>query len=125
MKKIKTFNDACKALKLNPKDLPIVTMLPEKQQKAIIAHYKLIIIAQAINTGWEPNWNDNNENKYYPYFYYEADKSKPSGFGLAFVGCGDRVTFADVGSRLCFKSREIAKYAAIQFMDLYEDYFII
>ena len=41
--KIKSFEDACKHLRLNPNDLPVVDMLPEKDRKSIIAFYKLRI----------------------------------------------------------------------------------
>lgn len=39
MKKIKTFEDACKALGLNPAVLPDVSALPEKDRKHVVAHY--------------------------------------------------------------------------------------
>jgi hypothetical protein len=48
MPKIKTFAGACKALGIDAKKLPDVSMLPDDQQDAIIAHYKLVIIAQGI-----------------------------------------------------------------------------
>ena len=51
--KIKSFEDACKHLRLNPNDLPVVDMLPEKDRKSIIAFYKLTIIIRALNEGWE------------------------------------------------------------------------
>ena len=42
MNEIKTFEDACKALKLDPeKVIPDFSMFPEKHQKAMIAHAKL------------------------------------------------------------------------------------
>jgi len=117
--KIKTFEDACQALNLDPTHLPIVDLLPERLRKSIIAFYKLTIIIEALNEGWEPNWWDNNERKFYNYFYC------PSGSGF-FCSCtGFAFTSADVGSRLCFKSRNLAEYALSQFKDLYEDYLLI
>ena len=104
MKEIKSFEDACKKLGIEA-TLPDVSMLPSDQQKAIIAHYKLVIIAQALNEGWKPNWNNFNEYKYCAWF----DMSAPSGF--AFDDCACWLSISLVGSRLCFKSRELAKYA--------------
>jgi hypothetical protein len=62
--KIKSFEDACKHLRLNPNDLPVVDMLPEKDRKSIIAFYKLTIIIRALNEGWEPDWSNWDEWKY-------------------------------------------------------------
>lgn len=120
MKKIKTFADACKALKIKTK-LPDVSALPKKHQKAIIAHYKLVIIAQALNNGWEPNWNDWNEYKYYPWFEI---KKGTSGFGFSGTHCAYWRTGTAVGSRLCFKTRDLALYAGKQFEKLYKEYFL-
>jgi len=124
MEKIKTFEDACKALKLKT-DLPDVSLLPEKHREAITAHYKLVIIAEALNDGWEPNWNDSNEWKYYAWFEVEADKKNPSGFGFSTTDFGVSFARTGVGSRLCFRTRELALYAAKQFKDLYKQYFLI
>ena len=123
MKKIKTFNDACKALKLKP-TLPNVSALPKKHQKALLAHYQLIIIAEALNEGWQPNWN-NGESKYYPWFEIKANEKNPSGFGFSTTHCVYWRTLADVGSRLCFKSNKLALYAGKQFEKLYKDYLLI
>lgn len=125
MKKIKTFADACKKLGLDPQKLPEVSLLPEKHQKSIIAFFKLIIIVEAINNGWTPNWNDHNQWKYYAWFYVKASEEQPagSGFSLSCYGCSYTVT--DVGSRLCFETSEQANYAAKQFEDLYQDYLLL
>ena len=94
--KIKTFEDACKKLGITPKALPDVKTLPKQHIKAIVAHYKLVIIAEALNDGWKPNWKDSSEWKYYPWF----DMSSGSG-----LSCGDYDLLSSastVGSRLCF-----------------------
>lgn len=69
--KVKSFEDACKHLGLNPNDLPVVYMLPEKDRKSIIAFYKLTIIIRALNEGWEPDWSNWDKWKYYNWFYVE------------------------------------------------------
>lgn len=122
--KIKTFEDACKALKLDPKKLPDVSALPKLHQKALIAHYKLVIIAQALNEGWTPNWNDYNEYKYYPWLKVKASAKKPSGSGLSYHVCVCPGSYAGVGSRLCFKTSELAEYAGKKFIKLYEEYML-
>lgn len=124
MKKIKSFEDACKALGIDPTKLPEVSMLPEQHRNAVVAYYKLFIIAQALNEGWEPNWNDTDEWKYYPWFDVEADESNTSGSGLSFDDYAYTYTSATIGSRLCYKSSELAVYAGEQFKELYEQAFL-
>ncbi len=118
--KIKTFEGACKALKLNPKTvLPDVNGMPEHHQKSIISHAKLVIIAEALNEGWKPDWKNSDEWKYYPWFRMF------SGSGLAYLVCDHLYSGSAVGSRLCFKTSELAEYAGKQFKKLYEDYFLL
>lgn len=122
--KIKSFEDACKHLGLNPNDLPVVDMLPEKDRKSIIAYYKLTIITRALNEGWEPDFSNWNEYKYYNWFYVEENKDQRSS-GFRYYGTCYADTYASVGSRLCFKNRELAKYATEQFKELYREYLLI
>ena len=120
--KIKTFEDACEALGIKSEDFKIT--YPENVShhgKAFAAHMKLVIIAEALNEGWKPNWSDWDEYKYYPWFRMGS----PSGVGFSCLGCGRDFTASDVGSRLCFKSRELAKYAGNQFEELYKEYFVL
>jgi hypothetical protein len=125
MKEIKTFEDACKKLGIDANNLPDVSMLPAEHQQAIIAHYKLVIIAQTLNDGWKPNWNNSSEYKYYPWFKIKASKNVPSGSGLSYVDCDDWCTGSGVGSRLCYQSSELAEYAGKTFKKLYEQYFLL
>jgi len=119
--KVKSFEDACQLLGIEP-NVPEVSMLPENHQKAIVAHYKLVIIAEAINEGWKPNWDNWDERKYYPWFDLEGSSSG-AGFSFnVFVGWDSD---SDVGSRLCFKTWELAEYIGKTFIDLYKDYFLL
>ncbi len=120
MKKIKTFDDACKALKIKPGTLPDVSAMPEKYRKAMIANYKLMIITEALNKGWEPDWTNSAETKYYPWFF----NYKP-GVGFSDSGYDGWCAFTRCGSRLCFKSSELATYAGTQFIEIYNQIFII
>jgi hypothetical protein len=125
MAKIKTFEAACKLLKLDPKKVPVVKGLPAKHQKSIVAYFKLVIIAQALNEGWEPNWSNSDEYKYQPYFWVKADAKHPAGVGFSITGYGVWGSITGVGSRLCFKSSELAMYAGKQFAKLYQEYLLI
>lgn len=116
---INTFEEACSALNYST-ELPNVSLLPEKHQKAITAHYKLIIIIEALNEGWTPNWDDHNEKKYYPWFYMGGSGSPFSYFGYVCAYSG-----SNVGSRFCLKSSELAKTSTEVFPELYADLFLI
>jgi len=118
MECVKTFQDACKLLKRDPKILPTVIGLPRKCQKSIVAHYKLMVIAEALNQGWKPNWKDTSQYKYEPIF--EMDKP---GFGFSCTYSYYWRTFSYVGSLLTYKSSELAKYAGTHFLKLYKEYF--
>lgn len=114
---IKTFAQACKALGLDPKTvLPDVSCLPKNQRKGATAYHKLVIITQALNEGWKPNWKDEDQRKWEPIFY-NAD-----GSGFSFDGSFDYYQYSHVGSRLCFRSSEVCDYAATTFINLYNDF---
>ena|ERR1700741_2026603 len=124
MKKFKTVEECFIALGLDPNALPNVSMLPEKHQQAIINHYKLIIVCEAHNEGWIPDWTNHNQVKYYPWFVVNKDANKPSGGGLASYDYDSWRTGTDVGSRLCLSSSELAEYVGETFLDLYDGYFL-
>ena len=113
MDQVKTFEDACRILNLDPVTVLGVGLSPDE-----LAYRKLKVIARALNQDWTPDWTNANQYKYYPWF----DLS--SGSGLRYFGCDVRRSGSSVGSRLCFKSRELAEYAGTQFIDIYTDFFI-
>lgn len=114
--RVKSFEDACQVLGIST-NVPEVKGLPRKHQKAIIANYKLIVIAEALNEGWKPNWQDSDEYKYYPWF----DMSNPAGVGCSYALTAASYTLANFGSRLCLKNRELAIYFGQTFTDLFND----
>lgn len=116
---IKTFEDACKRLGLDPEKLPDLRCIPEEFRKPVIAGYKLMIIYKAINNGWIPDWSKWNQGKYFPWYGVLS-----SGFGFSYADYGCGKTNASVGSRLCTDTREKALYIAEQFKAEYQDYFL-
>ena len=119
--KVKSFEDACKVLDITP-SVPVVTGIPEKYQKPLIANYQLMVIAEALNEGWTPDWSNGEWDKWHPWF--DMDDSSSAGrfsFGVAV----NRGSLSSVGSRLCFKSEELAEYAGTQFLELYRELFVI
>ncbi|MDD5013695.1 MAG: hypothetical protein PHW73_01160 [Atribacterota bacterium] len=117
-KTIKTFENACEKLNINPNYLPEVSTIGEFG-KSIIAAYKLMIIFKAINNGWIPDWNNRNEYKYYPWFEV---LSSGFGFGSSHYDCVNVDT--SCGSRLCTDTSDKALYIAEQFKAEYQEYFL-
>lgn len=122
---ITSFEDACKKEGIDPLQLPDVSMVDPGMGKALIAAYKLFVIFKAINDGYVPNWNNDSEYKYFPWFYIKADETRPGGFGFSDSGCDRWRTAADCGSHLCTDTAEKALYIAKTFEDLYIDFFLI
>ena len=125
-KDFKTFEDACKISGLDSnKVIPDFSFYPKKDRKAMIAHAKLVIIVCAANKiendgkEWIPDWSNWDEIKYESWFYLKEGSS-----GFRSDVCDGWSADTDVGSRLCFKSLNLAKYIAIQFIDLYKAYFL-
>jgi hypothetical protein len=123
---VKTFEQACKVEKLDPKKvIPDFKAFPPKERKAMQSHAKLVIIARVLNRlanngkPYKPDWNNGQWDKYNPWF----DMGGSSGF--RFDGCARRGSGSGVGSRLCYISREVAEYAGKKFIKLYKDYFVM
>ena len=113
--KIKTFKDACKMENVNCKAF-LSKCKKNNDSKDEIAYKKLKIIARAINEGWVPDFNNESEYKYYPYF------NAKSGFGFSCAYYAYTNADSTVGFCLCFKTRELAEYAGRQFESIYKDY---
>lgn len=150
MERVKTFEDACREL---GKDHPFVlayqnTNLRDPEvaddNKDVIAYLKLRIIAAALNEGWTPQFVK-DKYRYSPYFCLYTDKEiirmskeqkyrvfyRPSSAANAYSGVscasayGDSAyVYASIGSRLAFKTKELAEYAGKQFTELYADYLL-
>jgi len=118
--RIKTFEDALRELSVSENMHILLSYIGiNGDLLAAQAFLKLTLIARALNEGWEPNWQDDDEVKYYPWF----DMSAASGF--AFHVCDGWHSTSFVGSRLCFKTSELAEYAGKQFIDLYKEMFLL
>lgn len=119
-KKIKSYEDACKVLGLNPENQPCVDSVSEKDRNSIIAYHKLIVIVRALNEGWEADFTNHDQYKYWNWLWVDT-----AGFVFATTYYTATSANAYIGSRLCFKNRKLAEYAITQFKSLYEEYLLI
>lgn len=83
-----------------------------------LAYKQLKLIVQAFNEGWTPDWSNSNEYKYYAWF----KMGSPSGGGFSYDGYDSWSTSSTVGSRLCYKSADLAKHAGQLFESIYKDF---
>lgn len=148
--RIKTFEDACEEL---GNDHPMVLAYqntnlrdPEvaEDNRDIIAYLKLRIITAALNEGWEPQFIP-GELRWAPYYVLhtkedidEMDEETKArvvfrsyyvavafgGVSFAVAVSDSAVVLAYIGSRLAFKSEELAEYAGTQFIDLFADFLL-
>lgn len=111
----------------------------------LTAFLKLRIITEALNEGWRPQFVE-DERRWYPYFrlytkeeiekmddeikarvvarsYYFANAY--GGVSYAGAYCDSAYVYASCGSRLAFKTAELAEYAGKQFIDIYADFCFI
>lgn len=107
-----------------------------------IAYIKLKAIAKVLNEGWEPQFTT-DEYRYFPWFYLytqeeidemtEDERSRVvlrsnhnanAYGGVAFASAVGDSSDANTsyGSRLAFKTRELAIYAGQQFVDIWADF---
>jgi len=119
--RVRSFEEAC--VQLGHSAEFVLQGVSPVDDKAIVAFLKLFVIVRALNGGWVPDWNNTDEYKYYPWWDLQKSKTNPSGFRLDLV-C-DICSHSTVGSRLCYKSRELAEYAAETFLDLYRDLMVL
>jgi len=126
--RVKSYVDACHVLGISDLEEPEVIADGGLMRSDEIARRKLEVITEALNEGWRPDWNNTNQYKYFPYFRIlpgqgKDPDGKPDGAyaGLAIASTNNAAsdTYANFGSRLCFRDPEIAAYAGDTFRDLY------
>ena len=121
--RVGSYLDACQEIGMKPLTINDFSFLPPRDRESAFAYHQLTIIAVALNEGWEPDWSNNSQYKYYPWFEYKKGLAG-GGSGFSFDVYVYDVSTSTVGSRLVFKSRELAEYAAKQFEDIYNKFLL-
>lgn len=117
--RVKTYEDACRELSMNPLDENKLMKLG--LTKHDIAYQKLVTIAKSLNEGWVPNVCDNSVYRWYPWF---VTNGSPSSFAFDDSGYGYAIACAGSGSRLCFKNKELSEYCGKQFIELWKQFIL-
>lgn len=147
--RIKTFEDAVNAI---GEDHPLVAQYKTinsafkeaDNNLHLFAYTRLAIIAEALNEGWRPEYTE-DEYRYYPWFglytqeeyddMNDEDKERcrfvgrsshsahaHGGLVYAYANSGSAHSHTYIGSRLAFKSRELAIYCGKQFIEIWINY---
>lgn len=149
--RVKTYEDAVWEL---GNDHPLVEAassaewrFTNSEDKDIIAYLKLRVIVAALNDGWKPQFVP-GELRWYPWYEliskdkYDAmsedEKQERRCVGRSDYNAGaygglvyssadsaSSSSFADIGSRLVFKSEALAEYAGKQFAELFANFCFI
>lgn len=143
--RVKTFDDALAILGNDNQAVIDYYAISDKTcTEDILAFAKLRVIAEALNEGWKPTFRK-GEDRYYPWFYtysksefdklemYERKRCRAVCCGglSAYEHCGLGCTHAGYasagsgtycGSRLAFKTKELAAYCGEQFTDIWADF---
>lgn len=114
--RIKTVADVLEDNNITQEELDkMFANVPEHLKYQYIAE----LLCKSLNEGWNADWNDSSEYKCSPCF-------KMGSSGYHYYGCDHyRVKISDVGSRLCFKSAKLARYAGEQFTDVYKKFMVL
>lgn len=101
----------------------LVDEMNPRHLKALAALNKLFTIAEAWNKAddFVPDFSNQNQYKYYPWFVYDRDAA---GFGSATAHYAATAARASIGSRLCFKTANRARQFGEMFADLYNEVFL-
>ena len=116
MDRIKTWEDVCNELNINNSVLPYRNA-KTKKEISINAFTKIQYISEVLNEGWNPNFKNTNEYKYYPCFEY---KNSPGEW--CFCISYYYLLHGAVCFGFYFKTKELSDYAGKQFLEIYKEY---
>lgn len=145
IERVKTFEDAVKELGDNHPLVNIYDTITneysEDEMKPVVDYIKVCIIVAALNEGWVPQFVD-GEERWYPWFWLytnkemaEMDEAKRAtcrvvgrsnydayavgGVAYASALSASSLSITYYGSRLAFRTEELAEYAGKQFIEEY------
>lgn len=117
--RIKTYEDACEELGINP--LNEDKLIELGLTKHDIAYQKLATIIKALNEGWIPDVCNSNIYRWCPWF---RPNGSPSAFAFDYSYYEYSVAAAGSASYLCLKSKELSDYVGKQFLDLWKEFIL-
>lgn len=115
---VKTFEYACEVLGLDPDCIPILSDIPRRFKKPLMACYKLMIVFEAINQGWVPDLAEKKSFKHVPVLMANGkgkiDECRVSSFSSSLRS----------SLYFCCKDSERVYFLINNYADLLLDFFI-
>ena len=113
MDKVKSFEDACDILGIYAKDITKLDI-----PKHLLAQMKIEIVVEALNEGWEPDFSNHNQYKYFPWFEVTSESV------FRFYVCSCDCSFIGFSSALYYKSSTLAEHGAKIAYNEYKEYYL-
>lgn len=114
---VKSYEDACEVEGIEPLTVGHFFFLPEQDREYAFADHQYTVINRVLNEGWEPNYSNGNERKYYPYFVWEENAAGGPGFSSIDFICDYSHSY--VGARRVYPTEKLAIYAGKQFIEIH------
>lgn len=111
MDSVNSFEDACNVLGIKKDDV----FNSKFDSVSDIAFKKLKVIIKALNQGWYPNWENENEYKYWIWWTMKG--------GFSYYHVTYDYTDTHVPSALVLKTRELAEHASKIAYQEYKEYY--
>lgn len=97
--------------------------VPEKHRMQAVKNFKREVIAAAINGEWQADWSDNQQKKWFPWWWVSRRESGSPVVSLSLNDCFCVSAIAYVGPRQVFETKEQAQHYANHFRDFDEEFY--
>ncbi|MCX6222444.1 MAG: hypothetical protein NTZ69_15845 [Bacteroidia bacterium] len=128
IQRVQSFEEACDELGKSY-DLPFDPDTKDLNERSTNGHYKLCVIAQALNEEWAIDLNNKKQEVWYNWVDLRGVLSGADAINGAFAGLGgsnayNAPSLADtrLGSRLCVRSKPIAEHLRLGFIPIWCEY---
>ena len=108
---------ACRYLGESDQDVKELRLLENIKglSRKLLSGQELTVIIKALNEKEKLDWDNSSQVKYYLWWYL--------GSSFRLNDCYYGYSYSDTPAHLCFKSRDIALYAASKFKNIFEDHY--
>ncbi|MCL1636278.1 hypothetical protein [Elizabethkingia bruuniana] len=114
--RIKSIEDAINELGENDDEVIVLRALEVAGISNHILYTQwLVVITKALNEGWEPDWGNGQWDKWFNWFNMPSENGR-----FSFNDSDNLSSTSYCAARLCLKSKDLAEYAAKQFINTYE-----
>lgn len=112
---IKSVEDAIKILGEKDEEVSLLRNIQHASlPRHILAEQELVVIIKAINEGWEADFDNHSQPKYFPWWCLDKN------FSLDIMLCC--ISEFCIPRRLCLETREKVEYVSSEFKNLYKEY---